>query len=302
MRTWSFALGTLPRLIPQFHKTTPSFRRLGCLAFLLLAWGSKPAIAQTPSPLEEWQYSSGIVLERLFEPDIPEWRVVLGAAAEARPLYDGSQITRVQGGPVINVRYKDLAFASVGEGVGVNLLHGDNYRAGVLIGYDLGRRVSDDLTHLRGLGDIGRAPAFKAFASYAVSKAFPLVVRADVRQIVGGADGLLADFGAYLPLPGSSKKLIMFAGPSITFADHRYLQREFGVTPTQALASGYPVYAAHAGTNSTGIGFSGTRFLTEHWMINMDAALNKLLGSERDSPITQRTTQHAVAVSFNYMW
>jgi outer membrane scaffolding protein for murein synthesis (MipA/OmpV family) len=94
----------------------------------------------------------------------------------------------------------------------------------------------------------------------------------------------------------------MFAGPSITFADHRYLQREFGVTPTQALASGYPVYAAHAGTNSTGIGFSGTRFLTEHWMINMDAALNKLLGSERDSPITQRTTQHAVAVSFNYTW
>jgi hypothetical protein len=38
------------------------------------------ASSQTPSPLQEWQYSSGTVLEKLFEPNLPEWRVVLGAA------------------------------------------------------------------------------------------------------------------------------------------------------------------------------------------------------------------------------
>jgi len=32
-------------------------------------------------------------------------------------------------GPVIDVRYQDLAFASVGEGIGVNVIRGDNYRA-----------------------------------------------------------------------------------------------------------------------------------------------------------------------------
>lgn len=242
------------------------------------------------------------MLERLFQPDVPEWRVILGAAAEARPVYDGSAATRVFGGPVINVRYRDLAFASVGEGIGVNLLHGDNYRAGVLLGYDLGRRVSDDYTHLHGLGDIGRAPAAKVFASYAVSKSFPLVLRGNVRQILGGADGVVADIGAYMPLPGSSKKLIMFFGPSVTWADHRYQQKEFGVTPAQSLASGYPLYAAHAGNNEAGLGFSATRFLTEHWLINADAAVNRLLGSSRDSPITQRATQRALALSINYNW
>lgn len=277
-------------------------RPLVMLALLGALWAPRTALSQTPSPLEEWQYSSGIDLQKLFEPDVPKWRVVLGAAAEARPLYEGAQSTLVQGGPVINIRYRDLAFASVGEGLGVNLLHGKNYRAGVLLGYDLGRRVSDDYTDLRGLGDIGRAPVVKVFASYAVSASFPLVLRGNVRQIVGGADGVLADLGAYLPLPGSSKKLILFAGPSITYADHRYMQKEFGVTAAQASASGYPRYDPSAGATAAGLGFSATVFITGHWLINADAAVNQLLGSARDSPITRRSVQRVLAVSINYMW
>ena len=276
--------------------------RLSCLAFMLWACSPSTALSQTPSPLQEWQYSSGIVLERMFEPNLPDWRVVLGAGAEAKPLYDGAQLSRVQGGPVINIRYNDIAFVSVGEGIGVNVLRGENYRAGVVLGYDLGRRVEDDIGHLRGLGDIGRAPVVKLFVSYAISKEFPLVLRGDVRQVIGGADGMVADVGVYMPLPGSSKKFIMFAGPSITYADHRYLQKEFGVTPAQALASGYPVYDAHAGTNAVGFGFSATWFMTDHWLVNMDTAVDQLLGSARESPITQRTVQRALALSFAYSW
>jgi outer membrane scaffolding protein for murein synthesis (MipA/OmpV family) len=277
-------------------------RTLALAGFLLWACVPGRVLAQTPSPLQEWQYSSGIILEKLFEPETPDWRFVAGAGAQMRPLYDGAQAYRVQGGPVFNVRYRDIAFASVGEGLGVNIVQGDHYRAGVALGYDLGRRVSDDLTHLRGLGDIGRAPAFKAFGSYVVSKEFPLVVRADVRQIIGGASGAQADLGAYFPLPGSSKTLVMFAGPSITFADRRYSQKEFGVTPAQALASGYPVYDAHAGANAVGFGLSASRFITSRWLINADAAVDHLLGSAGDSPITQRRLQRVLALSVAYDW
>jgi outer membrane scaffolding protein for murein synthesis (MipA/OmpV family) len=227
---------------------------------------------------------------------------VLGAGAEHRPLYDGAELERTQAGPAINVRYQDISFASVGEGLGVNLLRGEHYRAGLSLCYDLGRLVSSDVTHLRGLGDIERAPAMKAFASYALSKSFPLVVRGDVRQILGGADGMLADLDAYLPLPGSSRRLIMFAGASFTYADHRYMQKEFGVTPAQSIASGYQVYDAHAGADAAGLGVSATGFVTEHWLINVDAAVNRLLGSARDSPITQKTEQHAIALSVAYTW
>src|SRR5579871_2966471 len=38
------------------------------LGLLLLFMVSRAGLAQTPSPLQEWQYSGGIVLARLFEP------------------------------------------------------------------------------------------------------------------------------------------------------------------------------------------------------------------------------------------
>lgn len=277
-------------------------RHLALLALILGALGPRLACSQSPSPLQEWQYSGGIVLARLFEPNLPEWRVILGTAAELEPVYQGARAYRVEGGPVINIRYKDIAFVSVGEGLGYNFLRGKYYRMGVSLGYDLGRRVSDDYPNLRGLGDIAVAPTVKLFGSYVLSKSFPLVIQTDVRKIIGGADGVLGDLEAYMPLPGSSKKFVMFLGPSITWANHRYLQKEFGVTPGQSLASGMPIFDVHGGTNSVGLGFSASKFLTAHWIINADAAISHLRGSAAESPITEARVQRALAISVDYHW
>jgi outer membrane scaffolding protein for murein synthesis (MipA/OmpV family) len=270
----------------------------------LILWACAPglAAAQTPSPLQEWQYTGGIILARMFQPNLPEWRVVLGAAAEFEPAYDGARTYRVQGGPVINVRYRDIAFFSLGEGLGVNILRGDHYEAGVSLGYDLGRRVSDDYRVLHGMGDTNAAPVVKVFGSYVISKNFPMILRADVRQIIGGADGALADLEFYMPLPGSSEQFVWFAGPSITFADGRYQQKAFGVTHAQSLASGYPQFDARPSANAVGLGVSVTKFLSTHWLFNADMATNRLLGSARDSPLTLDRNQGVIALSFAYHW
>jgi outer membrane scaffolding protein for murein synthesis (MipA/OmpV family) len=270
------------------------------IALSVLPSVSQIAFAETPSPLQEWQYSTGSVLEKLFDPNAPDWRYVVGLATEYKPLYDGSQPYRYLIGPVIDVRYRDIAFASVGEGLGVNVIRGPNYRVGIALDYDLGRHVDDDENHLRGLGDINAAPVVKVFASYVVSKQLPLVLRFDARQFVGGAEGAVADIEAYLPLPGSSKTLVMFVGPSLTLADHHYMQTEFGVTKAQSIASGYPIYDAHGGSNAIGLGFTATHFINDRWLINMDAAINHLLGSGNDSPITQRSLQRIVVLSAAY--
>jgi outer membrane scaffolding protein for murein synthesis (MipA/OmpV family) len=261
-----------------------------------------PAFAQTPSPLQEWQYSSGILLERLYEPDIPQWKVVLGAGAEAEPLYDGAQPYRVRAGPVFNIRYRDIAFASTGEGVGINVLRGANYRMGVAAGYDLGRRDSDDENHLHGLPDIPRAPVFRVFGSYVVSKDFPLVVRSDVRQSIGrGPDGMIGDIGAYMPIPGSSEHFVLFAGPSVTIASRQYLDKRFGVTASQSPTSGFASYRPRAGVTAAGLGVSSTTFITDRLMINVDGAMDWLLHDARGSPLTQRSAQPALAISIAYM-
>ena len=272
------------------------------LLFMLSALAPGAAQAQTPSPLQEWQYSGGVILARLFQPDLPDWRRLLGVATEVQPVYDGSRAYRLQAGPVINIQYRDIAFVSTGEGLGVNFLRGDHYRFGAAIAYDRGRLERDDYTNLRGMGNINAAPVVKLFGSTVLSKKFPLILRVDARQIVGGADGAVADVGVYMPLPGSSKKFVMFAGPSVTFATHRYLQSEFGVTPAQSLAPGHPVFDPHGGEAAVGVGFSATRFLTDHWLLNVDAALSKLRGSPDISPITERSTQRELAMSINYQW
>ena len=260
------------------------------------------AHGQTPSPLQEWQYSGGAILARLFEPNLPDWRVVLGTAATVQPVYAGAQAYRVQGGPTINIQYRDTWFVSTGDGIGYNFLRGDNYRVGIAATYDRGREESNDYNNLRGLGDLGTAPVAKLFGSYVLSKKFPLILRVDARQLIGGANGAVGDISLYMPLPGSSKKLVLFAGPSITFATHRYLQSEFGITPAQSLASGHPVFDPNAGEEAVGVGFSATRFIGDHWLVNLDAAISKLKGSADISPITEASTQRTLALSVAYHW
>jgi outer membrane scaffolding protein for murein synthesis (MipA/OmpV family) len=287
--------------IPRNHYLSVGLRFV-CAA-LLFAFSCRNTLAQTPSPLQEWQYSGGVILARLFEPDLPSLRTVLGVAADLQPVYDGARAYRVQGGPVINIQYRDIAFVATGDGIGYNFLRGDHYRVGVALTYDLGRKMKDDLSNLKGMGDIGAAPGGKVFASWVLSKKFPMIMRVDVRDYVGGVDAAVADAGVYLPLPGSSKKFVMFAGPSITMATRHYMQNLYGVTPQQSLASGHSPYEiSHAGTSAAGVGFSATKFVTDHWLINLDSAISQIRGTPSRSPLVERRTQRVLALSFDYQW
>jgi outer membrane scaffolding protein for murein synthesis (MipA/OmpV family) len=273
------------------------------LLLLTAAVWQPAAHAQTPSPLQEWQYSGGLILARLFDPDIPRFRSIVGLASEVQPVYDGSRAYRIQGGPVINIQYKDEAFLATGDGLGYNFLRGDHYQVGASLVYDLGRKMKDDYTNLRGMGDISAAPVAKVFATAVLSKKFPLILRTDVRQFAGGAEGAVGDVGVYMPLPGSSRTFVMFAGPSITLATHHYMQTLFGVSPAQALASGHPAYdVPHSGTTAAGVGFSATKFVTTHWLMNLDAAISQIRGSAVNSPLVERRTQRVLALSLDYQF
>jgi Outer membrane protein V len=180
---------------------------LGAIGGLGVVPGS--ALAQTPSPLGEWQYSVGIPLQKMWQPNIPDWQVRVGAATSFQPRYEGSDRYHVMAGPSVDVRYKDLFFFSSGEGLGVNFAQGQNWRASLAAVYDLGRRGHDDPEELNGLGNINQAPGVKLSGEYVVSKDFPLVLRADVRRYFGGSNGWIGDLGAYMPLPGSTQKILL---------------------------------------------------------------------------------------------
>jgi outer membrane scaffolding protein for murein synthesis (MipA/OmpV family) len=268
----------------------------------ICACAARVATAQTPSPTQEWQYPGGIALEELFAPTIPRWNVILGLATAIKPAYSGASQYPAAFGPVVNIRYRDRAFLSTGEGLGVNLLAGKQYSVSLAVGLDLGREMGWHYATLHGLGDIPRAPFFKLAGTYVISKRFPILLRTDVRKIAGGAAGLVGDLEVYTPLPGSSRRFVMFAGPSVTVADRTHLQTVYGISARQAAASGYPIFAAHGGLQSAGFGFSATRFFTPHVLANTDLAVSELLGSAAGSPLLERKTQGSLTLSVAYCW
>jgi outer membrane scaffolding protein for murein synthesis (MipA/OmpV family) len=153
------------------------------------------------------------------------------------------------------------------------------------------------------MGNIGVAPVGKIYGSWVIAKHFPLILRVDARQFAGGAQGAVGDAGVYLPLPGSSKTFVMFAGPSITLATHHYLQTLYGVTPEQSLMSGHPAYEIKDnGTNAAGVGFSATKFFTQHWILNLDTAISQIRGNASRSPLVERRTQRVLTLSVEYQW
>ncbi|WP_374992757.1 MipA/OmpV family protein [Burkholderia multivorans] len=282
---------------------SPGSRRfvfgLSACAALAIA-GARDALAQTPSPLGEWQYSAGVPLQKLYEPTMPTWQVSVGAAMTLQPRYAGSDRYRVMGGPNLDVRYRDLFFLSTGEGLGANVLRGPNWRVSLSVGYDLGRRSADDLGHLNGLDNINAAPVMKLSADYVVSKDFPLVLRADVRRSIGGSNGWVGDFSAYMPMPGSNEHFFWFAGPTVSFADSRYMNSWFGVNQGASARSGLPVYSSRAGIKSVGAGVTMVWFVNKHWFVTMDGAIEQLVGRAARSPITQQSTNGVFDMSVNY--
>lgn len=265
-----------------------------------LTWGLGAAHAQTPSPLAEWQYSSGIQLQRLFMPTVPTWQVEVGVGVAGLPSASGMKRYRIQPGPALDIRYKDIAFLSTGEGLGANLFSFRHISVGGALTYNTGRSPSQDRKVLNGMGTIHPVPEFKLFATTVWSKSFPLTIRLDVRKQLKGSNGYIGDIGAYMPMPGSSETFSWFMGPTLTAANTRYMTTYYGVNHAQSRATGYRYYKAHGGLESVGFGLSANYFLTSHVIVSTSAAYSRLLGGAHNSPITQTSNEGLFALAVLY--
>jgi outer membrane scaffolding protein for murein synthesis (MipA/OmpV family) len=263
----------------------------------LLLFASGATFAQTPSPLAEWQYSAGRVLEPYFVDRPARWARMIGLVAEVLPKYEGAGQFRVQPGLIADVRFKDVAFLSTSEGLGVNLLRDKGTRAGVAIAFDLGRPEDRDPA-LTGMGDVRPSAQVKLFGEKVF---FPAVLRVAVRQALNQRGGAVGDVSLYTPLGGSEKFFVM-AGPSVSFADADHMQTFFGVTPDQALTSGYAPYAPGAGLSDARFGFTATWLISKRWLFDTTGAAQWLLGDAAGSPLIHDSRQYVMAMTVGYQW
>jgi outer membrane scaffolding protein for murein synthesis (MipA/OmpV family) len=270
------------------------FVRLG--VSLIVFFAALPVFAQTPSPLMDWQYSTGEVLASLQGP-LPEWRAVLGPGVSEQPTFMGSKRYQTEPSAILDIRYKDEFFLSDGEGIGVNLLHGEGFRAGVALGYDIGRDTHDD-PRIRQLPNVAFAPEPKVFAQYFL---FPVVLTADLKKGIGGNDGIVGDVGAYIPIPlNKDRSWLVFAGPTLTLADGRYMNSYFGVSDYSSRLSGLRDFTANGGFTNAGVGATNLYMMGDHWVIVSNLAYRRLLGDAARSPIIETRTQFSGDFNIGY--
>src|ERR1700674_3516029 len=230
------------------------------------------------------------------------WSFVLGAGVGAVPTYQGSSSLRILPLPLVEARYGDRFFVSGLGGVGVNVVALPEVHLGVAVAPDFGRSEGSD-ARLSGWGHIGPGAAGKVFVE---SRLGPLRGLVGIRHEFGASNGTLADLGVFVNVP-LGDRLILTGGPTLTWADSRYMRAYFGIDGGQFAAAS----AAHVATAvfTPGSGFRDVAtslaaivILDQHWSVRTFVRGAVLLGDAANSPVTQQKLQIGFGSGVAYRW
>jgi outer membrane scaffolding protein for murein synthesis (MipA/OmpV family) len=247
-------------------------------------------------------------------PSPKAWVLTIGVAPVVAPAWQGSRDTALSVFPDLRINYRDSLFLSIPDGLGWNAVNQDGWKLGPLAKIRFGRQesnggspflVAGGSDALQGFGNVSLAGEFGAFAqkSFASGK---LRLRAEVRQGVGGHDGLIADTNFIYSSRSADMKWIYSAGLRATWADSGYTNVYFGVSPEQALAAGLPASRTGGGLISAGLSGSLTRPLGR---FGKDGAVTLFTSADRlgdvvgdSSLIRERGERNQLSVGLSYAY
>jgi len=237
------------------------------------------------------------------------WDVTVGGGVGVRPTYEGSDRYAVTPVPYIDVTYDD--WLSLGPGGLSAYWHDGNLRIGGGLTRNGGRKDSDGNgifnegdARLKGLGNIGSAVGFKAFASYKLGlvKVSGTVTKFNGSTSSNGSptnDGVLVGIDAAMPFHLTDKLMIM-TKVGATWANQNYMQTFFGVTAMQAANSRFSPYTANAGLKNVDVGIGASYRFNPRWSIHVLLDVKELTGDAAKSPITFSKTDASFMTTINY--
>lgn len=229
--------------------------------------------------------------------------IVVGAGAMLRPTYVGSDHYKAMALPMLSVRWNDMV--SLGpDGLRV-YWHSGPVKLGAALVYDGGRDQKDKGTfsfgsgddRLAGMGDIDASIGYQVFASYRLWK---LDFDAAVTKYDGKQNkGLLVRYSAAMPMR-LTERLMVTPQVGATWANDRYMQTFFGVSPDQALHAGFSQFDASGGTSGVFTGLKANYALSRNWFLMGDVTHNFLMGSAKDSPLAYAKSATTVITAIGY--
>ena len=208
--------------------------------------------------------------------------VTIGAGAQAYPEFPGADVYGIYPMPIVGFRRegRPVPLEAPDEGFGFGLLGSSSpINIGPAINFQRRRREEDVGA---AVGNVGFTVEAGGFVEAFLGENFR--IRTEVRQGIGGHEGLVADVGADLFVRQGD--LTTFSiGPRVRWGDNDYTDAYFGITPAAALLTGLPAYDPGSGIYAVG-GAAGMRIdIGGGVAVHGYARYDRLMNDAADSPI-----------------
>jgi MipA family protein len=214
-----------------------------------------------------------------------ETAIRVGLVTTGGMRYQGADEGRFALVPGVLFQATNGIFADPFNGIGYAFEPAGGFTYGLRLNLDTGRGKEDALP---GFEKIKASINPSVFANYAVSD--KLTLKSSLRT------GLAGESGNALVNVGATYKLYQ-AGPVVLtgtaaakYANAGYMQSYFGVSPTQASASGLKAYQPGAGFSTLQLGLTGGFPISREIYIISNIGFQRLLGDAAKSPVAKQKT------------
>nr|WP_315259433.1 MipA/OmpV family protein [uncultured Duganella sp.] len=247
---------------------------------------------------------SGKVLAEEAAPAAKGDTMLAGIGLAYVPEYTGADKSRVLPLPFLEKTYSNGIFLSTHRGIGYGTTVGD-FKVSAALGYGAGREDHKEnyfsgSDALKGMGKIkGSALGVFSVGYQAGSVGLSLTTKQNLAHREYGNTYTL---GMETPIYSSASDQIGFSA-SAEYADRKYMQTYFGVTPEQMRNTGYR-YSTYTpgkgGFASVAAGVNWTHVIDSNWIVRSALGVNHLTGKAADSPLNQRSNTPVVMTALVY--
>lgn len=161
------------------------------------------------------------------------------------------------------------------------------------------RRQGSGANALLGMDKIKARVQAGVFANYYLTPTLRLT-----NNVLYGAgnqrDGLLWNVALQHTAPDLTAHHRITYSAGVTLVNRRHNASFFGVTDSEALASGHGAYAPRGGVQDVNLGARWNWAISPDWIVTSGARVTRLQGDARHSPLVQRPTSFSMSSGLAY--
>jgi outer membrane scaffolding protein for murein synthesis (MipA/OmpV family) len=214
-----------------------------------------------------------------------DWYLKVGAAGFTAPKFDGDDSYELTFSPIVSLGRAgdDPRFSSRNDNISLGLIDTGAFRAG-LAGRFVMSRDAGDSSDLAGLDPIRFGVEVGGFAEL-----YPtdwLRLRGELRQGFRAHHGVVGNVNidAFTDVTPDVR---VSGGPRLSFASSDYFDAYYGVSASEAAASGLSPYSPGSGMKSVGVGGAVDWKTTDRLTTSLFAEYSRLTGPAADSSLVK---------------